>query len=128
MSINPYILLGIGSLFAFFYAAVIIFGWAHTRTLRRIKQQAEGLSEVKVLNLRNPVFTTSETIKTVSLLNNIFKDGEGNRIDITKFDPFIASGASPLFPKAKDGNLLFFEKGTRNLKYIFEVPNLKNYR
>lgn len=123
-----YILLSIGSLFAVLYALVITVGWRKTRRNRRMIQIASGVWRIPVYNLESNEPSIGKTAKCVSLTANQFEDEEGRRIDTDLYDPYIAEGKSPSYPQVKAGNLMLFEKGTRNLKYIFEIPQLKDYR
>lgn len=127
MNINPYILLGIGSLFALLYASVITFGWARTRRNRRKIQQSQGMSEVSTWILDESIADAPKYIKTVSLTNNSFVDAEGVAIDVSQYIPYIAIGQSKEYPQIQSGDLVLKDKDGV-VRYIFEVPDLSCYR
>lgn len=128
-AINPYILLSIGLFFALLYALVITLGWAKTRNERRHFQRDAGMSSLPAFLLYKGEPDRQQSVRCVSLTQNKFLDEKGDEIEISAFDAFIAVGKEwRAYPKAKNGNLLLFEKDTLNLKYIFDIPSLKNYR
>lgn len=127
MSINPYILLGIGSAFALLYAYVIIFGWAATRRNRRVIQQARAITEVPVWILDESLKNVPVNIKTVSLSNNKFGDSDGTPIDVASYHPFVAIGRSAEYPNIQNGDLVL-KDAAGNVKYVFSVPDIRDYR
>lgn len=127
MNINSYIFLGIGLLFATLYAVVIITGWAKTRTNRRALQRLYGISIVPTLVFDTSIINPPSVIKTISLKNNYFIDQEGSPIDVNSYSPYIAIGESIDNPGIRNGNLILKDK-EGNIKYVFVVPDLDNYR
>lgn len=127
MEINPYILLGIGCFFALLYAAVIIFGWARTRHNRRILQDQRGMTMVPTMILDSNVKNAPSEVRCVSLTANTFLDTSGNPIDIDAFSPYVAIGESDQYPGVKSGNLLLKDKDG-GIRYVFEIPDLSDYR
>lgn len=128
MTINPYILLGIGSVFALLYAATITFGWALTRRARRAVRDEVGLSTLPVFNLAANAVEQGRAATTISLTRNHFEDAEGNPIDPSRFDVYIAAGHSDEYPNATEGDLLLFDRTTHQLTHAIPVPDLKDYR
>lgn len=123
MNINPYILLGIGLFFGLLYAMAIIFGWAKTRTNRRIIQELLATSEIQLY----PPVEGCSGIKTISLDANKFVDGNGDAINISDYKTYLASGKIVELPQVKKGDLLLFDKNGK-FCYAFEIPDLKDYR
>lgn len=121
MTINPFILLGIGSFFALLYAMVIIFGWARTRHNRKILQNGIGLSTVPTMVLDSTISNAPTTATIFSLENNTFLDNGGKPIDMASFNCYIAVGVSPEYPGIKDGDLILIDnKGS--VKHVFTLP------
>lgn len=127
MDINPYILLGIGVTFGLLYAITIILGWAITRRNRRILQEEQGISRVPTWILDNTIKDAPKMSETVSLTENLFKDADGQAINVEDYKPFIAIGESDEYPDVKNGNLVLKDTDS-SIKYIFTVPDLKQYR
>lgn len=128
MSINPYILLGIGSFFALLYGTVITLGWARTRRARRAIADSTGIEELRLFNLATGYPYANLRTRVISLSANRFTDTDGNILDLANFDAYIAQGSSATYPQIKSGDLLLFDIGTTTLRYAFEIPNLKEYR
>lgn len=126
--INPYILLGIGTLFALLYAGVIIVGWWRTRLARQTISEAEGVKYLPVYLLDKNEPAPGKRVKCVSLTANRFEDSEGNPIDITLYDAYIAEGESSRYPDVHEGYLLLFDSQSNQLRYAFATPMLKDYR
>lgn len=127
MNINPYILLGIGTAFALLYACVIIFGWARTRANRRRIQQQKGIDMVPTWVLDPTITTAPRHIKTISLTNNTFVDAEGHNIDPLAYATCIAIGESPDYPQIQNGDLIF-KDAHGNIRYVFTIPSLTDFR
>lgn len=126
MSIDPFILLGIGICFALLYGLVITVGWAITRKCRQIIQDKTGTSLIPIKYFTKE--NSKEFKETISLTGNQFYDKTGRRIGLSEFNAYIAGDTSKEYPEVKPGNLILIEKDTQILKYIFDIPNLKNYR
>lgn len=127
MTIDPYILLGVGSFFAALYAAVIVVGWARTRHNRRVLQNEEGCSVIHGYSLKENCPNPRISLRSISLSNNIFRDSSGADINPDEFQAYIATDTSPEFPDIKTGNLLFVNSAGR-ICYVFDVPDLHHYR
>lgn len=123
----PLILLTVGSIFALLYAATIIIGWAHTRRNRRQILKAQGLSRVPVMLLDPTIQNPPTEVVTFSLTDNQFVDNQDRPIDMTQYQPFIAVGESPSYPQIHHGNLLL-KDATGTIRYIFQLPDLSQYR
>lgn len=127
MTINPFILLGIGSIFAFLYATVIIIGSACTRRNRHKIQKASGISIVKTIVLDKRIPDAPSHVRTVSLINNTFTDEKGKQINMSSMDACIAIGESEKYPGVKNGDLILFDK-SGNMKYCFTLPDIRSFR
>lgn len=127
MSINPYILLGIGSAFALLYGLTITIGWAITRRNRRLIHKATGISRIPLLSPGSNIKAAPQYVETFSLTANDFYDTKGDRIDVTKYQPYIAAGESAEYPDIKSGDLVLMDSDHR-VKYVFHLPSLTNYR
>lgn len=64
----------------------------------------------------SPHDDTPKKMLSVSAYTNTFQDKDGNRLDVEKFNKFIASGESMSLCGIHDGDLVFTQKG-----YIFRV-------
>lgn len=126
-SINPYILLAIGSVFALLYALVIIFGWSKTRHCRRILIRAKATSQIPLLNL-DTGSVLSSTINAISITTNKFTDADGNLLSPSDFDIYIAASVSDKYPAINPGDLIFCAKDTTTPLHAFSIPDLRLYR
>lgn len=124
MSINPYILLGIGSAFALLYALVITIGWARTRHNRRSLQHSLGLSLVPTLQVGPVEHEVPKFVHTFSLTNNTFLDADGHPVDVSRYSAFVAVGRAP---GIDEGDLLL-KDDSGQLRYVFSLPDLRLYR
>ena len=127
MNITPYIFLCVGSIFTLLYAFVTIFGWSKTRKNRRLFQNNGYISELNLYNIESGT-VSNQTYKTFSLQANHFFSAEGDLIDVSKFNTYIAEGESSTYPGIKSGDLIFLNKNTKEITYAFTLPNLSNYR
>lgn len=127
MIISPILLLSLGVSFAFMYGLIITLGWAITRKNRRAFHQSVGLNEIELFDIIawKPL---NQYVKTVSLINNVFQNESGQKINPCDFKCYIVKTSSHQFPGIKEGYLIFMEPDTNNIKYAFNVPNLENYR
>lgn len=125
--INPYILLSVGLLFAIAYTAIYIAGFCRTRINREKIQSEQAISFVRTWDLTKNIKSAEADYKTISIQNNIFKNRNGINIDMSKYTPFIAIGNSSIYPDIQEGNLVLIDEGG-NISYIFEVPDIRNYK
>lgn len=125
--INPYILLIIGIVFALLYTVIIIFGWARTRRARRTIQKSEVIT-LPLYSLSRMAPIAGATAECISLTNNRFLDTEGNPIDPTRYDAYIAADTSSSYSAIRPGNLLLFQKGTAILSHAIPVPSLSELK
>ena len=127
MNISPILLLTIGSIFALGYALLITFGWALTRRNRSNIQKAVAVDYVYSFDLNAMKRDDYEKIKVISLYHNRFLASDGNPINPANFKIYLAKGESIIYPTIKEGNLIFIDKAG-NIKFAFDIPDLKDYR
>lgn len=127
MNINPYILLGIGSLFALAYAMLIIFGWQRTRRNRRILRSAYGISRLQEWDIAS-WSARDAWCDTISLENNYFEDTDGKIVNPADYDVYIAVGTSEEYPTILAGDILMLDKKRGAVKYVFTAPDVRNFR
>ena len=127
MNISPILLLSIGSVFAFVYGSIITLGWAITRYNRNKFHIACGLNEIELFDLQN-MLPLNNYAKTFSLTNNTFLDQTGEKINIKNFKTYLVGIESSDFPKIKRGNLILTNPDDNKIVYVFDIPDLKNYR
>lgn len=127
MSINPYILLGIGAAFAVAYAATITFGWALTRRNRRTLREGVALSRVPTMVLDGSITDAPKSAIIVSLQHNVFKSSKGEAINVNDYKQYVAVGTSKIYPEVESGDLMLFDRNN-NLKYVFKLPDINKYR
>lgn len=126
MNISPILLLTIGCLFGLGYASFITLGWALTRRNRKNLQKAKAINYVGLFDITKMTIE-NETIKTVSLFNNKFLTLAGDSVDVSDYKFYIAKGESQNYPAIKPGDLILINK-SGEIKYAFEIPDLKNFR
>lgn len=128
MNISPVLLLVTGCLFAVGYAAFITVGWAITRKNRRNIQNSLAVDNIPIFDISTMKPSDDRRkVKSLSLKNNNFLTNKGEKIDIKKFKIYIVEGESISHPKVSPGNLIFIDDDG-DIKYVFDIPDLKEFR
>lgn len=126
MTINPYILLGIGSFFALLYAAVIIIGWAATCRNRKVIFSGDTVMLPTII-LDPTLKNAPGRAKALSLKSNTYLGTDGTEIDFNALTPYVAIGHSTEHPNIKQGNLILVDSEGK-WQAVINTPSLINYR
>lgn len=127
MNVPPILMLALGATFGVAYGLIITVGWAMTRKNRRKYHLSFGIDNICLFDL-NKMIPLKDTVETISLAKNYFTDLSGEIINVKDYIPYIVGKTSLQYPKIEKGNLILTKPGSFEIKYVFKIPDLSNYR